>query len=100
VAVVLPYGVQVAVGIVEPDPREVVGADERTGHALFWPAAKVAQRRAGDDVVADPGGGATVQVGGAVRRTALWVAQQRQLLRIWIIGCGVAVVEDDRQAAI
>jgi hypothetical protein len=48
---------------IEGDPRVVVRADERTGHALLRTSTEITERLTGDDVVTDLDRGRAVQVG-------------------------------------
>ena len=90
--VVLPDSVEVAVGAVDGDAREVVHADVRPRNAFLRTAAQVAEWLAGRDVVADEDrlrpGGATI--GG----------HDRELLGVGIVRRRVAVVEDHHDVAV
>ena len=85
---------------IEGDPRVVVRADERTGHALLRTSTEITERLTGDDVVTDLDRGRAVQVGrpscGAPRRRAV----NAELLAVRVAGRSVAVVEDDLEAAV
>ena len=99
-AVVLPNHVQVAVGAVLSDPREVVGADESARDALFPAPPEVALRLTDDDVGTDLDGPAAVEVRAPGRRTSHWATVHSELLGVGIIGSGIPIVEGDLQVAV